>query len=282
MIVTCPKCEARYAVDPLAIGPAGRTVQCARCDNRWFQRVEGLPPPPDLLIRPSPRSTSLPVPVETKAQSTWPGRLAVIALVIVLLGALGAGGYVYRDRLVGFRDTLTARFNLPNIPNPLKYFQSSSTPRPAVPPTRAAAPPPPAADTTPAASPSSPPSASPAAAASSAPSTATPPPAAPSTQSTAPRLDTPATPAQLEVDLSASKIELVDGRYVVHGEIANRGGSPGTATKLTVVFKKNNDVLSSKTYPLTLGPIAPGDRASFSQALDTPPPGATDIVPSVE
>jgi len=31
MILTCPNCRARYAVDPLKIGAAGRTVQCARC-----------------------------------------------------------------------------------------------------------------------------------------------------------------------------------------------------------------------------------------------------------
>ena len=49
MQVTCPNCGARYAVDPLAIGPAGRTVQCARCSHRWFEKVEAAPaaaPPP--------------------------------------------------------------------------------------------------------------------------------------------------------------------------------------------------------------------------------------------
>ena len=39
MQVTCPNCGARYAVDPLAIGPVGRIVQCARCSNRWLQTV---------------------------------------------------------------------------------------------------------------------------------------------------------------------------------------------------------------------------------------------------
>jgi predicted Zn finger-like uncharacterized protein len=39
MQVTCPNCGARYAVDPLAIGPVGRIVQCARCANRWLQTV---------------------------------------------------------------------------------------------------------------------------------------------------------------------------------------------------------------------------------------------------
>lgn len=39
MQVTCPNCGARYAVDPLAIGPVGRIVQCARCAHRWLQTV---------------------------------------------------------------------------------------------------------------------------------------------------------------------------------------------------------------------------------------------------
>jgi predicted Zn finger-like uncharacterized protein len=45
MQVTCPNCRARYAVDPLAIGPSGRTVQCARCNDRWFQTVKLEPTP---------------------------------------------------------------------------------------------------------------------------------------------------------------------------------------------------------------------------------------------
>jgi predicted Zn finger-like uncharacterized protein len=39
MQVVCPNCGARYAVDPLAIGPVGRIVQCARCSHRWLQTV---------------------------------------------------------------------------------------------------------------------------------------------------------------------------------------------------------------------------------------------------
>lgn len=79
-----------------------------------------------------------------------------------------------------------------------------------------------------------------------------------------------------------SKIELVDGRYVVRGEIANTGGSAGTTSKLVVTYKKGDGVLGTRSYPLVLGPIAAGDRLSFSQTLDNPPAGATDIVPSVE
>src|SRR5690349_12355888 len=96
-----------------------------------------------------------------------------------------------------------------------------------------------------------------------------------------PQLAPPAIPARLEVNLAASKIELVDGRYVVHGEIANHGGTPGSTRKLIVTFKKGSDVLGTRTYPLTLGPIAAGDHMTFSQTLEDPPAGATDIVPSV-
>ena len=61
MIVTCSNCASRYAVDPLAVGPSGRTVECARCHHRWYQRVEVPPPPPDLVIRPpSPGATLMP------------------------------------------------------------------------------------------------------------------------------------------------------------------------------------------------------------------------------
>ncbi len=56
MQVTCPNCSARYAVDPLAIGPMGRTVQCARCNERWFEtvKVQPSPPPPPPPIEPPP------------------------------------------------------------------------------------------------------------------------------------------------------------------------------------------------------------------------------------
>ena len=92
MQVTCSNCGARYAVDPLAIGPAGRTVQCARCSHRWFETVEAAPaasplprpaerPVPDFVIRPqSHYSAGLPAispaapqrPLGPLAAGRWP------------------------------------------------------------------------------------------------------------------------------------------------------------------------------------------------------------------
>jgi predicted Zn finger-like uncharacterized protein len=243
MIVTCPNCEARYAVDPLKIGPAGRTVQCARCDNRWFQKVEGPKPAPDLVIRPVSRGSGLPAVIEPKVEPPW-RRYAAIGGAAAAVIAVVVAGYFLWPQI----NSLIAQASASRPEAPKEAPKDAPKDAPA----QAAAP---AKPTAPAATPAS----------------------------TAPA--TPAKPAEgakLEVDLNASKVELVDGRYVVHGEIVNNGGAPATTVAIKFTFKKNNDVVGEKSYPQKLGPIAPGARLSFSQRLDEPPAGTTDIVPAVE
>jgi predicted Zn finger-like uncharacterized protein len=36
MLIVCPTCATSYMVDEAALGPAGRTVRCARCKSAWF------------------------------------------------------------------------------------------------------------------------------------------------------------------------------------------------------------------------------------------------------
>ena len=36
MLIVCPSCATSYMIDPAAVGPAGRTVRCARCKTTWF------------------------------------------------------------------------------------------------------------------------------------------------------------------------------------------------------------------------------------------------------
>ncbi len=36
MLIVCPSCATSYTIDPAALGPAGRTVRCARCKVTWF------------------------------------------------------------------------------------------------------------------------------------------------------------------------------------------------------------------------------------------------------
>jgi predicted Zn finger-like uncharacterized protein len=36
MLIVCPSCATSYMIDPATLGPAGRTVRCARCKVSWF------------------------------------------------------------------------------------------------------------------------------------------------------------------------------------------------------------------------------------------------------
>jgi hypothetical protein len=87
---------------------------------------------------------------------------------------------------------------------------------------------------------------------------------------------------RVELDMGASSVELADGHYVVRGQLVNAGTAPGSTTALKLVFRKGDDVLGERTYPLIEGPIPPGQRLSFTRPFDDPPDGTTNVVPSVE
>ena len=217
MQLTCSNCGARYAVDPLAIGPAGRTVQCVRCSHRWFQRAaspsvaeptpEGKPAPaappvPDVVIRPSTPGAGLPA-------LTW------IAYAIVLVVLLGGAGYAYRDQI---------KARLPAAWRTLLHLDAANARQNA----------------------------------------------------------TQVARAHVGIDMATTRIDLIDGRYVVAGELINTGTAPGSTRQLKLVFRAGEQVLAERALPLVAGPIAPGARRSFSLPLDEPPSGATNIVPTVD
>ena len=93
MQVTCPNCGARYAVDPLAIGSTGRTVQCARCSHRWHQPpappATAVPPPPrpipDFVIRPPTYHSGLPALATPPTRTQWREWVSVAGLAMVVL-----------------------------------------------------------------------------------------------------------------------------------------------------------------------------------------------------
>jgi predicted Zn finger-like uncharacterized protein len=63
MLIACPNCSTSYAIDPTSLGPAGRTVRCARCKGTWF--ADGAKPEPELTA----------VDAGTAAEGTFTGVL---------------------------------------------------------------------------------------------------------------------------------------------------------------------------------------------------------------
>ena len=231
MVVTCPNCRSRYAVDPLKIGPAGRTVECARCHHQWHQKVEGEPATPELVIRPTTTGASLPAVIPPKPAFPWRRVVAVGVVVIVLIAAVL---FVFRGKIATMI-SYEARASAP--------VQAAATPTTvAMPaPTQTA-----------------------------------------SAETTAPAAAAAEARPQIEVDLTTSSIEAVDGHFVVRGQLVNNGRAPGSTTLLRLTFKRNEDVLGERSFPLVEGPLPPGGRTTFSQTLEDPPSGTTDIVPAVE
>lgn len=43
MLIECPRCAARYQVADGLIGPAGKSVRCAKCGNVWLARRPDAP-----------------------------------------------------------------------------------------------------------------------------------------------------------------------------------------------------------------------------------------------
>jgi predicted Zn finger-like uncharacterized protein len=123
MILTCPSCDTRYAVDGAKFPAAGRTVRCAKCGHSWHQAAEAPEPvvEPELVapfevevaaapaavdipaddpypVNPSPTRAYAPAPQAPAPKQPIGPKLAVIAgwvglIVVVLLIAVSAVRY---------------------------------------------------------------------------------------------------------------------------------------------------------------------------------------------
>ena len=231
MVVTCPNCRSRYAVDPLKIGPAGRTVECARCHHQWHQKVDGAPAIPELVIRPTttappcPPSSRPSPPSRGAARSRWASSWCVlIAAVLFVFRAKIATMISYEARASAPVQVATTRRRLRR-----QRRRGPLPPRP-----RRA------------------------------------------------RRQRPSRGRRSRSTSPTSSIDAVDGHFVVRGQLVNNGRAPGSTTLLRLTFKRNEDVLGERSFPMVEGPLPPGGRTAFSQVIDNPPAGTTDIVPSVE
>lgn len=108
MQLTCPNCSARYLVDPAAIGPTGRTVQCFRCGNKWRApaaeaAADVIPPQvasvPDVIIRPQNGAATAALPAIPVDQG-MPGWLKATIGLLVVVALVAAGGYLFRDAFI--------------------------------------------------------------------------------------------------------------------------------------------------------------------------------------
>lgn len=112
MQLTCANCSARYLVDPAAIGPTGRTVQCFRCGHRWraslpAPTVEPVAPEaiivdtepvPDVIIRPPGQAAPSYLPA-IPVDPGLPLWLKTAIVGLVALAVVGGGAYLFRDQL---------------------------------------------------------------------------------------------------------------------------------------------------------------------------------------
>jgi predicted Zn finger-like uncharacterized protein len=127
MIVTCPSCSVRYLVDARALGPAGRTVRCARCAHTWHQdapadagaRLVDAPPPPapeapspsleardaapSLTAEPlEPREPRVQLPALPRKEPRWGLAAARIVGAMAIVGGVAYAAVVERQRVVEF------------------------------------------------------------------------------------------------------------------------------------------------------------------------------------
>lgn len=77
MLIVCPNCATSYMIDQAAVGPAGRTVRCARCKASWF--AGGPEPAPDVTATVDTVNAEAEVPLAPAARAKAPQPVAAVA-----------------------------------------------------------------------------------------------------------------------------------------------------------------------------------------------------------
>ncbi len=100
MILGCPECQTRFAIDAQALRPDGRRVKCGKCGHVWFEE----PPPPSaaepLSVTPLEPEEQSPVPTPNLPAVTVADQRrtagAAWVLVVLLLAVVAAQAWYGR------------------------------------------------------------------------------------------------------------------------------------------------------------------------------------------
>jgi predicted Zn finger-like uncharacterized protein len=103
MILSCPDCSTRFAIDADKLGPDGRRVKCGKCAHVWFESAPELTADeagdPVLRVTPLEPEEQSRTPVrnlpalqrEKKARSAKTGSIVSVVLLIAVLAVLWWG-----------------------------------------------------------------------------------------------------------------------------------------------------------------------------------------------
>lgn len=127
MDLECPSCATRYLVDPATLGAGGRKMRCARCHHTWFEKAPTpsfdslkIAEPPELPELPDPikrrrsipRGTNLSAVHKQSGAANWVGW----ALLVVVVGAIVAGGVFAREQIVAAWPPAVKFYELVRLP----------------------------------------------------------------------------------------------------------------------------------------------------------------------
>jgi predicted Zn finger-like uncharacterized protein len=122
MIIECPRCASRYQVADGLIGPAGKSVRCAKCSNVWLARPvaeAAVVPPPQWPEPPERAGALLPAEVPVAPEPPEDPALAEFRDAQRPGGGGPGGGNAGGKAAGGKADGGFARFpDLPAVPPP--------------------------------------------------------------------------------------------------------------------------------------------------------------------